>query len=122
MVLVKIFQFSFSLFFFKIGLNILFDYLQKRKQLFLDSKNNLIKTSKNCDFFVVLVKIFKFSFCLFFFKIGLNVLFDYLQERKQPFPDYKNDIRRKSKNWAFCKGVNAWFWSKFSNFLSVCFS
>ena len=43
------------------------------------------------------------------FAKGLTHGFDYLQERKQPFPDYKNDIRRKSKNRAFSKGVNAWF-------------
>ena len=65
---------------------------------------------------------FKFSLSFFFFKIGINILFDYLQETKQPFIDYKNDIIIKSKNWDFLKGVNPWFWSKFSNFLSVPFS
>ena len=63
-----------------------------------------------------------FFFSLFFFIKGLNILFDYLQERKQPFPDYKDDIIKKSKKWDFFKGVNPWYWSNFSNFLSVCFS
>ena len=71
---------------------------------------------------MVSVKIFKFSLSLFFFKIGLNILFDYLQDRKQPFIEYTNNIIKKSKNWDFFKGVNPWFWSKFSNFLSDCFS
>ena len=46
---------------------------------------------------MVLVKIFKFSFSLFFFKIGRNILFEFVLEKKEPFLDYKNDIRRKSK-------------------------
>ena len=50
---------------------------------------------------MVLVKIFKFSFRLFFFKIGLNILFDYLQKRKQSFLEYKNAIIKKSKNGIF---------------------
>ena len=47
---------------------------------------------------MILVKIFKFSFSSFFFKKGLKIPFDYLQERKQPFLDYKDDIIKKSKN------------------------
>ena len=54
-----------------------------------------------------------FSLSLIFFKISLNILFAYLQGRKQPFLDYKNDITKKSKNLDFFKGVNPWFWSKF---------
>ena len=71
---------------------------------------------------MVLVKIFKFSVSLFFFRIGRNILFEFVLKKKQPFLDYKNDIRRKSKIWHFSIGVNPWFWSKFSKFLSVCFS
>ena len=71
---------------------------------------------------MVLVKIFKFSFSLFFFKIGRNILFEFVLKKKQPFLDYKNDIRRKSKILYFSKGVNPWFGSKFSNFFLVCFS
>ena len=126
MVLVKIFKFSFSLFFFKKGLNILFDHLQKRKQPFLDYKDDIIKKSKNFDFSKGVnpwfVKIFKYSLSLFFCKIGLNILFEFVLKKKQPFLDHKNDIKRKSKISHFSKRVNLWFWSKFSNFLSVCFS
>ena len=50
MVFVKIFKFSLSLFFLKIGLNILFAYFQERKELFLDYKDDIIKKSKNWDF------------------------------------------------------------------------
>ena len=71
---------------------------------------------------MVLVKIFKFFLSLFFVNLGLNILFDFVAEKKQGFVDYKNDIRKTSKNWHFSKGVNPWFWSKFSNILSVCFS
>ena len=44
---------------------------------------------------MVLVKIFKFSLSLFFFTKGLNILFNYPPERKQPFLDYKNDDIKK---------------------------
>ena len=51
---------------------------------------------------MVLVKIFKFSVSFFFFfKIGLNILFDYLQETTQPFLDFENDIIKKSKILGF---------------------
>ena len=71
---------------------------------------------------MVLVKIFKVSFSLFFFSIGLNIVFDFVLEKKQGFLDYKSNIRGNSKNWDFFKGVNPWFWSTFLNFLSVSFS
>ena len=59
---------------------------------------------------------------LFFFKLGLNILFYFVVERKEGFLDYKNDIRKQSKNWDFFKGVNLWFWSKFFKFsLSLFF-
>ena len=50
MVLVKIFKFSLSLFFFTKRLNILFNYPPERKQPFLHYKNDDIKKSKNWDF------------------------------------------------------------------------
>ena len=62
---------------------------------------------------MVLIKILTFSIRLFFFKLGLNILFDFVVEKKQGFVDYKNDIRKTSKKWHFSKGVNPWFWSKF---------
>ena len=58
-----------------------------------------------------------FSAFVFFFRIGLKIMFDFVLEKKEGFLDYKNDIRKQSKNWDFFKGVNLWFWSKFSNFL-----
>ena len=58
---------------------------------------------------MVSVKIFKFSVSLFFFKIGLNILFDYLQDRKQPFIEYTNNIIKKSKNWDFGQNFQIFF-------------
>ena len=43
---------------------------------------------------MVFVKIFKFSFSSFVFRIGRNILFEFVLKKKQPFLDYKNDIRR----------------------------
>ena len=42
---------------------------------------------------MVLIKILTFSIRLFFFKLGLNILFDFVLEKKEGFLDYKNDIR-----------------------------
>ena len=49
----------------------------------------------------VLVKNLKFLLTLFFFKKGLDKLFDYDRHRKQGFLDHKNDIKTKSKNLKF---------------------
>ena len=46
---------------------------------------------------------------LFFFRIGLNIMFDFVRHKKEGFLDYKNDIIKKSKNWDFFKGVSPWF-------------
>ena len=56
---------------------------------------------------MVLVKILTFSVNLFFL-IGLDILFDYIPDRKQGFLDYINDTRRRSKIWHFFKGVKEW--------------
>ena len=96
----------------------MFDYLQERKQLLLDYKDDIIKKSKNWDFFKgvnpwFFVKIFKYSFSLFSLKKSLNILFEFVLKKRQRFLDYKNDVTKMSKNLDFFKGVNLWFWSKF---------
>ena len=58
---------------------------------------------------MVLVKILTFSRRLFFFRIGVNIMFDFVRGKKEGFLDYKNDIIKKSKNWDFFKGVSPWF-------------
>ena len=50
---------------------------------------------------MVLVKILTFCRRLFFFRIGLKIMFDFVGEKKEGFLDYKNDIRKRSKNWVF---------------------
>ena len=66
---------------------------------------------------MVLVKIFKFSFSLFFFKKGVNIPFDYLQKRKQPFLHYKDDIISKSRKIGiFSKGLTRGFGQNFKIF------
>ena len=46
-----------------------------------------------------------------------NVFYDIL-ERKNAFLAHKNKKFKKSKNWHFSKGVNAWFWSKNYHFFN----
>ena len=58
---------------------------------------------------MVLVKNGKFFHLFFLNKIGQeNALHDIL-ERKNPFPGFKNNELKKSKNWDFSKGVSPWF-------------
>ena len=65
MVLAKIFKFSFSFFFFKKGLNILFHNLLERKQPFLDFKDDIITQWKNWDFFKMVNPWFRSKFSNF---------------------------------------------------------
>ena len=44
---------------------------------------------------------FQIFFGLFFFKLGLTIRFAYLQERKQPCLNYKNDIIKKVEKLGF---------------------
>ena len=62
---------------------------------------------------MVLDKILKFSLSLLFLILGLNILVDFVLEKKLGFLDYKSDITRKSKTWDIFKGVNPWLWLKF---------
>ena len=68
---------------------------------------------------MLLVQKWPFFQLFFLGNIGQeNVFYDIL-EQKNAFLSYKNKNFKKSKNWHFSKGVNAWFLSKngdFSNF------
>ena len=103
--------------------NVLYDIL-KGKIAFLVYKNQMLKKSKNWHFSKGVNPWFwskngHFSNFFFLGNIGQeNVFYDIL-ERKNAFLGYKNKKFKKSKNWHFSNGVNAWFWSKkdsFSNF------
>ena len=114
MILVKNFEFTLSSFLFKIGLDKPFDYVQHRKQGFVDHKNGIRESCRNFHFSKGVnpwfwSKILKFSLSLFFLKICLDKLYDYVRHRKQGFVVYKNDIRAKSKNCIFLKGLTPCF-------------
>ena len=53
---------------------------------------------------MVLVKSLTFSHSLFFFKLDLHILFDFVLEKEQGFLDYKNDIRKGRKIGIFRRG------------------
>ena len=61
-----------------------------------------------------MVLVQKWSFFQLFFlgNICQENVFNYIPERKNAFLTYKNKKLKKSKNWHFSKGVNAWFSSK----------
>ena len=121
MVLVQKWPFSNFFFFGNIGQqNVFYDFLE-RKNTFLGYKNMKSKKSKNWHFSKGVNPWFwskngHFSNFFFLGNIGQeNVFYDIL-ERKNDFLGYKNKKFKKSKNWHYYKGVNAWFWSKNGHF------
>ena len=114
----------FQFFFFgNIGQENGFYHILERKNAFLSYKNKKFKKTKNWHFFKVVNPWFSSKngpFSNFFLggNIGQeNVFYDILH-RKHAFVACKNKKFKKSKNWHFPKGVNAWFWSKNGRFLN----
>ena len=115
-----------SVFFCKIGLEIIWSYSLEMKEGFEDDKNvNFWKSEKwvfskgvNPWFRVKNSTIFSI---LFFSKIGLEIVLSYGVERKEAFEDDKNVNLLKCIKWVFSKGVNPWFRSKNPQFFLVCF-
>ena len=65
---------------------------------------------------------FQIFFQFVFLQKRLKVPFDYLQKRKQPFLDYKNDIISKSgKIGIFSKGLTHGFGEDFQIFFQFVF-
>ena len=58
---------------------------------------------------MVSVKKSRIFSCLFFSKLGLEIMLSYGLEWKEAFEDNKNLNFSKSKKWVFAKGVNPWF-------------
>ena len=48
-------------------------------------------------------------------------MFDFVGEKKEGFLDYKNDIRKRSKNWFFLKGLANGFNQNFNIFYQIVF-
>ena len=115
----------FSIVFFLCNIsqeNVFYDILE-RKNAFLGYKNKKFNYSKNWHFFKRLTHDFGPKLAIFptFFsrqyRPGKYLL--RCSRTINVFLGYKNKNFKKSKNWLFSKGVNAWFWSKnghFSNF------
>ena len=70
---------------------------------------------------MVLVKKSRIFSCVFFRKVGLEIMLSYGLERKEAFEDNKNVNFRKYKQWVFAKGVNPWFQSKNPKFFQCVF-
>ena len=110
-----------SVFFSKIGLEIMFSYGLERKEAFEDDKNvNFLKSKKMGIFqrgspMVSLKKSTIFS-SVFFSKIGLEIMFSYGPERKKAFDDNKNFNFFNSKNGYFPKGFTHGSSQKIHNF------
>ena len=71
---------------------------------------------------MVLVKKSRIFSCVFFRKVGLEIMLSYGVERKEAFEDDKNVNFFKIQKWVFAKGVNPWFLSKKTEFFQACFS
>ena len=116
-----------SVFFSKIGLEIMFSYGLERKKAFEDDKNvNFFKVQKMGIFQrsspLVLVKKSTIFSSVFFSKIGFKIMFTYGLERKETFEGDKNVNFLKFKKWVFSKGIRPWSRSKNPQFFVVCFS
>ena len=59
---------------------------------------------------------------LFSLKIGLEIRFNNIMNRKETFLNYKNKIFTMSQKLHFSKGVNPCFWSKNAIFFLDLFS
>ena len=115
-----------SVFFSKIGLEIMFSYSLERKEAFEDDKNVNFLKSKKWVFSKGVHPWFRsqnpqFFLNVFFSKIGLEIMFSYGLERKEAFEDDKNVNCLKSKKWVFSKVVQPRFQSKNPQFFPVCF-
>ena len=65
---------------------------------------------------MIFVKNSNFFHCLFLLKIGPEMMFADVLDRKEAFLDNKNMCLISPKNRKFSKGVNQWFWSKIPTF------
>ena len=70
---------------------------------------------------MILVKNFNFPHCLFLLKIGPEMIFGDVLDKKEAFVDNKNMSFICPKNRKFSKGVNPLFWSKIRIFFHDCF-
>ena len=70
---------------------------------------------------MISVKNLNFLYGLFLLKIGQEMMFGDVLDRKEAFLDNKNMYLICPKNRKFSKGVNPWFWWKIWTFFMVCF-
>ena len=127
MVSVKKSRIFSSVFFSKIGLEIMFSYDLERKKAFEDNKNVNFLKSKKMGIFqrgspMVSVKKCTIFASVFLSKIGLEIMFSYGSKRKEAFENDKNVNFLRFKKWVFSKGVRPWSRSKNPPFFLVCFS
>ena len=104
--------------------NVFYDILE-RKNAFQGYKNKKSKKSKNWHFSKgvnpwVWSKNGHFS-NFFFRQYSQENVFHDILDRKNAFLGYKNKKSKKSQNWHFSQGVNAWFWSKMAIFPTFFF-
>ena len=92
----------------KISYQNAFDDILEMKKAFSTIKKQKVKTVKNWDFSMVLIKNLKIFHLFIFGKIREENVFDHILERKKAFLDYKNQKVKKVENWDFSNG----FWSK----------
>ena len=126
MILVKNSNFLHCLFLLKIGPEMMFGDVLDRKEAFLDNKNMYLICPKNRKFSKGLNPWFwsknqTFVMVCFLLKIGPEMMFGYVLDRKEAFLDNKNMYLICPKNRRFSEGVNPWFWSKIQGFFIFFF-
>ena len=116
MLLVKNCNFFLYLFSVKIRLEIMFNNVLDRKEIFFGHKHFNLSKSQKSHFSKGVNPCFwskNVNFSSWFsLKIRLETMFNNVLDREETFFGHKNFSLSKSQKSHFSKGVIAWFWSK----------
>ena len=121
MLLVKKCQFFHYLFSLKITLEIGFNNVLQRKELFFTMKKKIFLKVPKVAFFqrgspMLLVKKCQIFLYLFLVKTRLEIRFNNVLATKEPFSDYEREISESPKNRIFPKWLTHTFGQKMPNF------
>ena len=126
MVLVKKCTFFINLFLVEIRVEIMFNNVLERKETFFGHKKSNLSKSQKSHFSKGVNPCFWskntiFFLNLFLVEIRVEMMFNYVLDRKETFSGHKKFNLSKSQKSHFSKGVNPYFWSKNTLFLLISF-
>ena len=126
MLLVKKCTLFINLFLVKIRLEIMFNNVLDRKETFFGHKKFSLSKTQKSNFFKGVNSCFWSKTVIFFYlfslKIRLEIMFNYVLDRKETFFGHKKFSLSKTPKSHFSKRVNSCFWSKTVIFFLYLFS